>query len=407
MLFQFTEKKIELLVPIFLILLMFSIPLSTTLKSIFLIGALISILSIRQYNQYIWSNYNTLWGYAALVFFLFIIIASMWSPAPSSMQWEVIDKYCKLIYLPILSAGFVNYKSRFWAINAYLFAMFLIAIICILKQYHFISGANAGEVVDNHIITGYMMALAAYISALFIFRSKNKSRFVYFGLMLLSSYQVCFINAGRTGYIVYCVLMVLIILQKFRLKSAAIGIILFSGLMVLIYTQSTTMQIRVNVLIQEGKFIQQDNLNTSLGLRIQFHNYAKSLFKEHPLTGMGTGSFKYRYSQDHPVVHWGPNLNEPHSQYWMTLAEQGLIGLMLLLFFLLSLFITSFQLTETRPVLLGILLSFCMCSFTDTILCFSPIGYLLILLSALCFGELIEKKILSQKSYSNKAPILA
>lgn len=44
-----------------------------------------------------------------------------------------------------------------------------------------------------------------------------------------------------------------------------------------------------------------------------------------------------------------------------------------------------------KPILLGLLVSFCVLSFSDTIFCYSTIGYLLILFSALCFGELIEQ----------------
>ena len=89
---------------------------------------------------------------------------------------------------------------------------------------------------------------------------------------------------------------------------------------------------------------------------------------------------------------WGLELTDPHSQYWMTLAEQGGIGLFLLLFFLASLFVTAFKLTETRPILLGILISFCIGALSDTILCYSAAGYALVFMSALSFGELIEKR---------------
>lgn len=88
----------------------------------------------------------------------------------------------------------------------------------------------------------------------------------------------------------------------------------------------------------------------------------------------------------------GEKLNEPHGQYWLTLAEQGLIGITLLFLFLGTLFITFFKLKETKPILLGLLISFCFSSFTDTVFCYSTVGYLLIIFSALCFGELIEMR---------------
>ncbi len=77
----------------------------------------------------------------------------------------------------------------------------------------------------------------------------------------------------------------------------------------------------------------------------------------------------------------------------MTLTEQGLIGMGFLLLFLGSLLRQVVFLKETKALLLGILIAFCVASLTDSILCYSPIGYLLIVFSALCFGELLEQQI--------------
>ncbi len=205
------------------------------------------------------------------------------------------------------------------------------------------------------------------------------------------SVQVLFMNTGRTGYIVYFILMSLLLLQKLSFKKATLGIIVFSGLIILVYDFSPVMNVRVHDLFNDVKLWQHNNPNTSLGFRLQFHQYAQSLWVKHPVIGIGTGGFKYTFSQDKPIPAWGDELNDPHSQYWMTLAEQGIIGLALLSLFLASLLLSSFKLCETRPILLGILIIFSIGSFSDTIFCYSTAGYLLILMSALCCGELIEK----------------
>jgi O-antigen ligase len=210
-------------------------------------------------------------------------------------------------------------------------------------------------------------------------------------MLILGSYQIIFINTSRTGYIAYVILMSLLILQKYSFKKAMIGIMFFSGSIMLAYTLSPVMKVKTDIMIQDIKLLRHNQANTSLGYRLQFHQYAQALFKEHPIIGIGTGGFPYRYSKDLPFPSWGPKLNEPHGQYWLTLAEQGLIGIVLLIFFLITLFITAFQLEEKKIILLGLLVSFCILSFSDTIFCYSPIGYLLTLFTALCFGELVAK----------------
>ncbi|HDS3859002.1 TPA: O-antigen ligase family protein [Legionella pneumophila] len=386
------DTKGILLAPFFFISFMFFIPISPTIKSICFICSLIAVLITPQYRKHIVYAYNTLWGRAAFCLFLFVVIASLWSPAPYSMQWMVIGKYCKLIYLPILATGFINPKVRNWSINSYLAAIFITCVISILKAKNIIASEDPGEVFYNHIITGFMVALAAYLAGLLAFQSSGWLRLIYIFMILLTSYQVLFINTGRTGYLVYFILMLLLLIQKLNFKQALAGIVLFSGIIAFAYHHSPVMQTRIYDLIQDIKLLKQHNKNTSIGYRMQFHHYAKQLMLKHPFIGIGTGGFKYSYSQDVPVPSWGKELTDPHSQYWMTLAEQGLIGLVLLIIFLASLFITSFQLTSSRPILLGVLFSFCIGSISDTILCYSTAGYLLVVMSALCFGELIEKR---------------
>ncbi|WP_241480517.1 O-antigen ligase family protein [Legionella norrlandica] len=281
------DGKGILLAPFFFVLFMFFIPISPTIKSICFICSLIAVLITPEYRKYFFYAYNTLWGWAALCFFSFILIASLWSPAPYSMQWMVVGKYCKLIYLPILATGFINPKVRYWSINSYLAAIFITCVISILKANNIIASEDPGEVFYNHIITGFMVALAAYLSGLLAFQNSGWLRVTYILLLLLTTYQVLFINTGRTGYLVYFILMLLLILQKLSFKQASIGIIFFSGAMVLAYHNSPVMQTRVYDLIKDIKLLHHDK-NTSLGYRIQFHHYAKQLMMQHPFIGIGT-----------------------------------------------------------------------------------------------------------------------
>lgn len=373
---------------------MFFIPISPTLKSIFFISTLVFLIITPSFNRYVIDNYKTFWGGAGLVLFLFIVLSSAWSPATLHAQMSLVGKYCKLLYLPILAVGFMHLKTRVWTLNAYLAAMVLTCVISILQSKGWLMGTrDPGEVFYNHIITGFMVAFGAYVALLRALVSSGKMRWVYWVVALLASYQVLFINTGRTGYIVFFILMVLLLLNTLSFQKACIGILFFCGVFLLAYHQSPIMQLGLKSVISDVQFLKQNNKNTSIGYRIQFHEYAKSLFWEHPILGIGVGGFKERFTQDNPIPAWGSQLNDPHSQYWMTLSEQGAIGFILLLIFLFSLYLSSLPLQENKPLLLGILVAFCIGSVTDTILCYSTAGYLLIVMSALCFGEVLEEMI--------------
>lgn len=391
-----SEQKMNLIAPFFIVLLVFSVPVSSSLKSIFLALAVVALVCTPTYRKQIPYAFSTLWGRAAIVFFLYIVLAMLWSTAPFSMRMDVVEKYSKLLWLPILAVGFISPKTRIWALNTYLFVMLITCVLSLLKYLEIVTfnSDDAGEVFYNHIITGFMVALAVYFAGILFYKEHiNKwQRAYYLMIVLVGSGQVLFLNTGRTGYVIYALLMSYLILQKTSLKKAIFGIVLLSGVLVSTYLFSPVMHERVDLFISDLKLLQQNEENTSVGFRVQFHNYARSLFEQHPIVGIGTGSFKYRFSQEQPIPTWGPELHDPHSQYWLTMTEQGLIGVSLLLLFLATLFITALQLKETKPILLGMLMAFAFGCFSDTIFCYSPAGSLLIIFSALSFGELIERR---------------
>lgn len=394
----YSKENTIWIAPFFIILYVFFIPLSSSLKSIAAVLGIIAVVLTPYYRKQLPVVFNTLWARAALLLFTYIVVASLWSDAPYSMRLSMIEKYSKLIYLPIFTLGFINPKTRKLAFIGYFAIMLVTCLFSLLKQQGLIALNNvvdSGEVFHNHIATGFMVALAVYFAAVLSF-NKHISPWLraYYALMIVcGTYQIFFLNTGRTGYVVYGLLMSLLIMQKCSFKKAIIGFMLLFSSIGVIYMLSPVMQVRTSSLISDIKFLQQHEENTSLGFRVQFHDYARSLFNQHPLIGMGTGSFKYRFSQDQPIPSWDKKLNDPHSQYWLVLAEQGLIGITLLFIFIGTLFLTAFQLDrDTRPIILGILIAFCFGSITDSILCYSTIGSLLIVFSALSFAESTAQK---------------
>ena len=386
------ERNMQL-TPVLFALFALVTPLSPSLRSIFLVLALVSVLFNPNCNQYLIYAFNTYWARSALLLVGFVALACLWSPAPFASQMAVLGKYSKLLYLPIFAVGFINPKTRTWSLNAYLAAMVITAFIALLKSYNIIPAFHSEDVNKifyNHIVTGFMMASACYIAALEFFKSDGKAKIVYVFVVFITSYQILFLNTGRTGYVIYLLLMGVLCLQKLSLKKALIGLLGLAFLMLTAYGLSPTMQAGVKSLINDTHSFKASNATSSIGFRFRFHEYAQSLFLTHPVIGIGTGAFQYSYARDQPVEQWGDRLNEPHSQYWLTLSEQGIIGFIFLFGFLGSLFWGSIKLSG-ESMILGLLIAFCFGAFSDSILFYSPLGFLLIFFSALNFGEIIEK----------------
>lgn len=106
------QEKGLYLTPILFALFVFFLPLSPSLKSIFFVLGILSVLFNPKYNQYLGHAYNTYWGRAALLLVVFVALACFWSPAPIAIRMSVLSKYCKLLYLPILAVGFIQQKPH-------------------------------------------------------------------------------------------------------------------------------------------------------------------------------------------------------------------------------------------------------------------------------------------------------
>jgi len=238
----------------------------------------------------------------------------------------------------------------------------------------------------NHIMTGIMLSFATYLCGLLFFQKHGAFRMMMVLLGLLYSYQIFVISTGRTAYFIYFMLMALLMIQLLTKRQAMAGMVFVLALFTLSYHMSPTMHEGINRIIYDWKHFKEDK-DTSVGYRMQFHNYAYDLFKRHPIVGNGTGSFTASFRTEKPVPSWDRRLLEPHSQYWMNAAEFGLIGSIGLLVFLGSLLMASLRLKVMRPIALGALLIFCVGNLTDSLLFYSGSGYFFILFMALCLGE--------------------
>lgn len=380
--------------PVFLILFIGFLPISTSLSAIGLVIGSLVLISTPYYRRISYYTWNSWPCYMALGLFVFVILAATWSAAPFANKLSVVSKYFKLFYLPIVATCFINPKVRFWALNTYLFSILVTCIISIGMGLGFIPlgpGLDPGEVFFNHIITGFMVSFACYLSLIYALQFRGWKRAAYLILFLLLSYQMMFISTGRTGYLSYALLMMFFIAQNVT-KYQAIGFCILFSLFGICAYNSPTMYSQITTLAEDLRLSNQNKLVGSVGLRVEFHKYAYSLFKESPLVGIGTGGFKARYIQDNPLPKWGPSLTEPHSQYWFLLVDQGLIGFSLFGFFLWSVFRLAFNLQEMKPILLGFTTVFTLACCSDTIFSYSILGYLLVIVIAISFGELHERR---------------
>lgn len=383
----------ESLMPFFLISIIFFIPISPSLKSIFIGITTALIFFMPGYQQRFFSILSQRVSIAALILSGIALLACSWSVANFPHPINAAEKYFKVLYIPLFAIGFTNRKTRTIGIHAFLLSTLIVSILSIAKHWHLLvyNSSDPGQVFHNHIVTGYMTAFAAYLSGLYVTRSKQMKRLFYMLLTTLFTYQVLFVNTGRTGYIVYFILLMLFIGMSFSSKRQLMALLIFSTVLGgIIINVPSVLSNGIHQALNDLNNYKEHDKNTSVGYRLQFHQYAKSLFLSSPIIGYGTGGFKAQFKKDNPIPARGDHLNDPHSQYWFVASELGLIGIAGLCYFLMTLLLMSFHLNEMKAILLGLLMTFFFANITDSFLTNTGIGYMFVMFCALCFGEYIE-----------------
>lgn len=413
--FNFVRNKISLsfidsqrIITILLSLTALSLAVSVSLKSVFI--ALTSVAILAHFFIYrrreMLQVFITPWFFAAMLFFLAIVMGCLISPADKHTQLDFIHKYSKLFFLPILALGFQDKQNRFWAIHAFLLGMLITLSCSELKVFGFVKmhgeQADFGEVFYNHIVTGYFMAFAAFLAAIYAVRSKGKLRIGYALVALLFSYHTLFVNFGKTGYVMLAILLLIFLFCDVR--NLFIRSLILMLALLLMY-QSPLVKSGIGKSISDVQHYQQDdhdsansaNSASSVGYRLQFHNYAQNLFLRSPFVGVGTGAFSYYFSIEKPVPSWERyskenTLMEPHGEYWLIAAEHGLVGLAVFFFFIITLFYEIYHTNKMRTVFLGLLITFLAGCCSDGFLLLTGPGYFLIFFAAMGLGESFSEK---------------
>ena len=152
--------------------LLLAIPMSSSGKSIFVGLSLIVILLSGERRLQLKEILVQNWCKAMIMLVLFAVMACLWSPASTHDKLFVLEKYSKLLYLPIFLVGFQNQKARYLGVHAFLIAMAITACLSLIYADH---------VFRNHIMTSMMMAFAAIWLVIYLFRVNS----LYDGFMVV------------------------------------------------------------------------------------------------------------------------------------------------------------------------------------------------------------------------------
>ncbi len=319
------------------ILIGLSIPISTSLTNILCPLALLLILAEGHYQQKFSSLRQHPIAVAAVLLFTVMLLGFLYTPVSFFEAGRILSKYREFLYIPLFILIFRDSTTRQWGFYAFLAAM---GITLFLSYLVVITGWQIGKgipdnpsIFKNYITQGLLMALATHFVAVQWWHKTQGWHWLLPIIVLLALYNILFMSAGRTGYLILFCLIFLFFYQTYRLRGVFLGIVVLALLSIVVYMQSDVLRQRIDDLSESVQTSQPKENPTSAKIRLEFYKNSLTLIAQKPVFGHGTGSFTYEYQKfaEHQDIILTTN---PHSEYLMIAVQCGLIGVGFFIFLL-------------------------------------------------------------------------
>ena len=277
-----------------------------------------------------------------LILGVLLAAGTFWSSADPANAWRFFLKMRAYYLAPAFLVFFSNKKIRNYFLTSFAIATCITVILsCLSALFNYpIFKAIIGDwyIFRTHTYHNFFAALlgAGLLSILIEKKLPTMYRLLLFLILILVSYNILFLVAGRTGQIAYLsMLLMILVLWKWRF-GLIIGIVMIISFVVLLPKYSSTFDFGIKSAESDWTAYSNGNSNTSVGLRLEWQQNSIRLIKEKPFFGHGTGSFEGEYARQIGSNDKLLASQNPHNDYLWLSVELGVMGGLLLLGLLLS-----------------------------------------------------------------------
>jgi O-antigen ligase len=327
-------------VDIFVILIAFSLPWSTTLVAIFAAAILVSMgpfLDVRAFLQSLKRPICAL----PIAFFVLAAVGTLWSDAPWGTRLYAIGPTAKLLMLPVLFYHFERSARGIQVFIAFLISCTLLTVMSWIVAFDpalaLKPEAEYGVPVKNYIDQSQEFALCALVLAypvVTLLRTKKTWPAVALAALSLSFIvNMMFVSVSRTALVTMPIMLAVFALLHLKWRSIVVmscAVIVSGGL-----AWATSPQLRwtTTTFLRDYVIYKELDQPTSIGMRLQFWQKSLRFFAEAPIFGHGTGSTRGLFEQaatgPKVLVH-GQVVANPHNQTLNVAIQWGAIGIVVL-----------------------------------------------------------------------------
>ena len=270
-------------------------------------------------------------------FWVWVAIATLWSPADYFDRFEEVWSWRKLLLLPMAWVLFKEIQTQRFAIWILVATASTYMIFSWLGHLGYVPlDRPPSQLLENHATQGFLFAS---ISVLMLIALKTEDlpmviKVLFWLLIAGMVTNIIYVLTGRTSYMALLLLLPYgfwLVVPRFKWLSACF----MFGVLLLALFSSDTARSRVILGLNEIHSTASGEADSisSMGIRWVYWGNTLQMISNNPILGSGSGGFSIDYSE---IVKnqngWSARgTDDPHQQYMLIAAEQGLIGLCLFL----------------------------------------------------------------------------
>ncbi len=368
-----------------------AIPMPTVWPSITLALCLLFWLAARRWRDALDVLRGNRIAQLALALYLLFALGVVLGDSRLASGWDMLGKYRKLLYIPVLMWILREAAWRQRALDAFLATILLTLVASWLQFLDLLPAGPPGQeytVFKSSVTQGILIAFGTYL-LLWKGRFDKRRRWLWWCLALFAGANVL-INPGRTGYLLLILLTLVFLYQQWRWQGLAVGILLSTTAIALAWQVSPVFHLRIQQLETHLPAYDDCRDTSSSVSRLQFYWRGLSLITARPL-GYGTGAFAqaYRKNANDDAC---PATSNPHNQYLLNAIQIGLPGLLLWLTLLGMEWRLRLRLeTPQRQLAAAFVLSMAVASLLNSMLMDFTEGHWFAFFSALLYAPLTRK----------------
>ncbi len=382
----------------------FVLSFPVAIKTPILIVMIILWISDSKKNKPIPSEIKKIFTYM-IVFFLFVVLSSIWSDASLKDIFTYIKKFW--YFLPIfIIYRYLKKEYLLYVLSSFLLGMFVSEILSYgiffsLWKIRFASASNP-SIFLHHIQYSIFLSLTSIILFFRAIDEKSKIvKLVYFVFFMTVTLNL-FINIGRTGYITFLVgiFLSLCIVYKFKLKIIFLAFIALASMVIFAYTISTNFQTRVSQGVKDiNEMVTSSQYDTSIGARVALWLAAKHIFLKNQILGVGVAEHinkKNQFAHSNKKFEFLTKISHFHNSFLEILTQFGLVGLSMFIYILFLISKIPIQNTNFRVLKISLLTIFILGSFSDRLFHLNSTMSLFAFISALVLTQFKYERLYSR-----------